>query len=442
MSKSARSFRWLLLISLFITQLDSGIISTNLSSMTRDLALIPQQRGWIIAIYTIGLLLATPVMGSLIDRIGYRAVFLIELGLYFIGVIGIALSQSFMMLMVGRLLQAFGSSSLLTLVVSLVFATQAQKVGNKVGSVGALVALSTIVAPIISVISLVKTHDWRAIYFILAALIAVMFLLGFFLMPKDEKTTVESFDIKGNTIFVIGLVAFNLLLSRGVRTGNMIEIGVFVVIIALALFWFMKIEAKREAQNQTVLFSKRLWQQPLYRTGLISGLVTGFVMSLFAFLPSFIEFSYQVDGRKAGSFMTLMAIGTLIGAKVAGMWTEKRGAMRATRGGMALIAISLVLMFLTLSSFGLFLASLFLFGLSIGMVMTVPLQVMVVEASPSDRNISLSLLSISKKMGMVVGTTVISLFAVMTHSIGLKPMLLVLIVCTVLSVVVLSKKER
>ena len=74
--------------------------------------------------------------------------------------------------------------------------------------------------------------------------------------------------------------------------------------------------------------------------------------------------------------------------------------------------------------------------------MTVPLQVMVVEASPSDRNVSLSLLSISKKMGIVVGTTVISLFAVMTHSIGLKPMLLVLIVCTVLSVVVLSKKEQ
>ncbi|WP_228385980.1 MULTISPECIES: hypothetical protein [unclassified Lactococcus] len=57
--KSTKSFRWLIIISLFVTQLDSGIISTNLSSMTRELMLSAMQKGWVVSIYTIGLLLAS-----------------------------------------------------------------------------------------------------------------------------------------------------------------------------------------------------------------------------------------------------------------------------------------------------------------------------------------------------------------------------------------------
>lgn len=53
-------------------------------------------------------------------------------------------------------------------------------------------------------------------------------------------------------------------------------------------------------------------------------IVTGLSMSLFAFFPSMIEVTFQLNARKAGSFMTIMAIGTLIGSKLAGYWTGKK----------------------------------------------------------------------------------------------------------------------
>ena len=84
-TKSEKWFAPLLVISLFITQLDSGIISTNLSSMARGLMLTPAEKSWIVSVYTLGLLFATPVMGSMIDRFGYRIVFLTELVFYFVG---------------------------------------------------------------------------------------------------------------------------------------------------------------------------------------------------------------------------------------------------------------------------------------------------------------------------------------------------------------------
>jgi MFS family permease len=439
-TKSERWFAPLLVISLFITQLDSGIIITNLSSMARGLMLTPAEKSWIVSIYTLGLLFATPVMGSMIDRFGYRMVFLTELAFYFVGVLGIALSQSFPMLLVFRALQAFGSSSLLTLTLSLVFAKTERKIGGRVGNIGALVALSTIVAPIISVVSLAKTHDWRNIYFVMACLIAIIFLLAFFIVPKVTNSETKSFDIKGNSLFVLALLAFNLLLTRGFSRGHIVELVVYAAILIIASTLFMKVETARENEKLAVLFSRKLWQVPAYRTSLLGGITTGLVMSLFAFLPSFIEMTFHLDARKAGSLMTVMAVGTFIGSKIAGIWTDRKGATHSTTGTMMLVFISLVTMYFSVVSFKVFLIALLFFGIAIGALMTVPLQVLVVEASPRDRNASLSLLSVCKKLGMTIGITIIGVLAHATGSLGFSQMLIGLMVVTLIFIFYMRKK--
>ncbi len=441
--QAVKSDKWvtpLFIISLFITQLDAGILSTNLSSMARSLTLAPAEKSWLVSIYTLGLLFATPIMGSLIDRFGYRLVFLTELVFYFCGVLGIALSQTFPFLLIFRALQAFGSSSLLTLTLSLVFANGARKIGDRVGNVGALVALSTIVAPLISVFSLMKTHDWRTIYFVLASLIGFIFVLAVVILPKVADKQTKSFDIQGNSLFVLSLLAFNLLLTRGFASGHWVELLFYAALLLISVASFIQVENAREKEQLTVLFSRRLWTLPSYRMSLIGGIVTGLVMSLFAFLPSFIEMTFQMDARKAGSLMTLMAIGTFIGSKIAGIWTDKKGAYHATKGTMALVFVSLAALFFAAASFQLFLLSLVFFGLAIGALMTVPLQVLVVEASPKDRNASLSLLSVCKKLGMTIGITLIGVLAHATGSLGFSHMLLGLMMVTIIFILFMRKK--
>lgn len=440
-SQSKNRINLLLLISLFITQLDSGIMSTNLSSISRTFALSPQEKSWVVAVYTLGLLFATPIMGSFIDRFGYRTVFLMELGFYFIGVVGIATSSSFTALLVARIIQSFGSSSILTLALSRVFMIHTHKVSGKVGNVGALVALATIVAPIISVVSLAKTQDWRAIYLVLAAMIFLIFLMAWVMIPKEILSSTETFDVKGNTLFVLALVAFNLLLSRLFISGNLVELLAYGILFCLTIGSFLVIEARREANQEKVVFSRKLWTIAKYRMSLIGGIVTGLSMSLFAFFPSMIEATFQLNARKAGSFMTIMAIGTLIGSKLAGYWTGEKSAYHATRDSMIAVIISLIILYFSVASLPLFLMALFLFGIAIGMIMTVPLQVLIVEASPQDRNTSLSLLSVSKKLGMTIGITLMSIFAHFTQATGVHSMILVLMVLTIAFVWTIRHKE-
>ena len=99
-----------------------------------------------------------------------------------------------------------------------------------------------------------------------------------------------------------------------------------------------------------------------------------------------IEATFQLNARKAGSFMTIMAIGTLIGSKLAGYWTGKKGAYHATRDSMIDSDYQLnypVFLGCFLTTF--FQLALILIWYCNRMIMTVPLQVLIVEASPQDR---------------------------------------------------------
>jgi predicted MFS family arabinose efflux permease len=97
-------------------------------------------------------------------------------------------------------------------------------------------------------------------------------------------------------------------------------------------------------------------------------------------------------------------------------------------------------MYFSVVSFKVFLIALLFFGIAIGALMTVPLQVLVVEASPRDRNASLSLLSVCKKLGMTIGITIIGVLAHATGSLGFSQMLIGLMVVTLIFIFYMRKK--
>ncbi|HPR80507.1 MAG TPA: hypothetical protein PK268_01120 [Enterococcus sp.] len=118
------------------------------------------------------------------------------------------------------------------------------------------------------------------------------------------------------------------------------------------------------------------------------------------------------------NFDSCIAVRTFIGSKIAGIWTDRKGATHSTTGTMMLVFISLVTMYFSVALFKMFLITLLFFGVSIGALMTVPLQILVVETSPRDRNASLSLLLVCKKLGMTLGITIIGVLAHETGSLG------------------------
>src|SRR5699024_7553291 len=74
-----------LLIRVFMTALDNGIISAALSTINSYFNFSATARTWGITLYTLGLKITTPIVGKLSDRYGRKKLFLIEIVIFTIG---------------------------------------------------------------------------------------------------------------------------------------------------------------------------------------------------------------------------------------------------------------------------------------------------------------------------------------------------------------------
>src|SRR5690625_3939268 len=80
-----------LLVGVFMAALDNGIISAALTTINRSFHVSATLGTWGITLYTLGLAVATPIIGKLADRYGRKKLFLIEIAIFTVGSLGIAL---------------------------------------------------------------------------------------------------------------------------------------------------------------------------------------------------------------------------------------------------------------------------------------------------------------------------------------------------------------
>src|SRR5690625_7517252 len=71
--------------------------------------------------------IATPIVGKLSDRYGRKKLFLIEIAIFTIGSLGVALSPNFGFFLGARLLQSFGGGGIFIIASSYVISTYTKK---------------------------------------------------------------------------------------------------------------------------------------------------------------------------------------------------------------------------------------------------------------------------------------------------------------------------
>src|SRR5699024_7275489 len=95
-----------LLIGVFMAALDNGIISAALTTINSSFNIDATAGTWGITLYTLGMAIATPIVGKLSDRNGRKKLFLIEIAIFTIGTLGEALSPNLTFFLAARIYQS------------------------------------------------------------------------------------------------------------------------------------------------------------------------------------------------------------------------------------------------------------------------------------------------------------------------------------------------
>lgn len=86
---------WTFIIGVFMSALDNGIISSALSTINYSFHVNEVQGTWGVTLYTLGMAIATPIVGKLADKYGRKKLFIIEISIFALGSLLVALSTSF-----------------------------------------------------------------------------------------------------------------------------------------------------------------------------------------------------------------------------------------------------------------------------------------------------------------------------------------------------------
>src|SRR5690606_23375874 len=142
------SHAWAMLlfsVGVFMAQLDNGIISAALTTINRHFDVSANWGAWGITLYTLGLSISLPIAGKLSDRYGRKKLFLVEVLLFGLGSLLVAVSPTFGVYLAARFIQALGGGGIFIIGSSHILSTvEPGKQAKYLGMLGAMNGIAAV----------------------------------------------------------------------------------------------------------------------------------------------------------------------------------------------------------------------------------------------------------------------------------------------------------
>ena len=406
--EKVRSHFWIYAIAVFISQLDGGTVSTMLPALTRTFGLSSVNSSWVAGIYTLGLVIGTPIASNLSDIYGAKKIFMGELGIWFLGALLTGIAPTYGLFLLGRFILALGDCGIIVLSINLMLHTAGhQRQGRKVSVVGVVSGLASIFAPIFVGLTLAFTGNWRAFYYSLLPFIDILFLLVWRILDNEVKEEQWQTDFPGLTAFTIFITSFMLFLTF-IQQFNTYKYLIFalIVVAAISLWTFIRVE-RNIAPNKMPFLPINLLKKPAYSLTMLLGLLGGTLFAVFIYIPTYVHTVFHLPMRLSGMTLVVTGLGSVIGSWIGGLMVDKLGNKRTLIISAASIGLSGLLIIFGLSQLRLFTIFSFILGLGLGSFMSAPLQVIAGRmAGKGNRVQAIGGLSTTKKIGATVAPIV------------------------------------
>ncbi len=326
----------------FMVVLDIAIVNVALPSIQTDLGFSQANLQWVISAYALvfgGFLL---LGGRTADLLGRRRIFMAGLILFTIGSLLCGLAWSEASLIGARAIQGLGAATISPAALAILMTTFAEGRERNIalgvwGAVGGFGAAAGVLLGGV----LTDALSWEWIFFVNIPVGLVAFALAPLLLRESRDTHVKTFDALGAFLVTGGLTALVLGITQGRDWGwsSGRTIGVFAAAAALLLAF--------------VVWEKRV-DEPLMRFGLLrtktvlGANVAGFILgtalfSMFLMLTLYMQQVLGYSAMKTGVAYLAVAGTSIIWANVAAMLVNRVGVRPLIAGGMALLAVGMLL---------------------------------------------------------------------------------------------------
>ena len=412
MSIDARAYerRWKILavlaISLFIVGIDNTILNVALPTLQESLDASPARLQWMVDSYLLvfGAFLLTA--GTLADRIGRKR--MLQAGIVVFGTASLlaGLSETADQLILWRSVMGLGAAFIMPATLSTITAVfPREERGKAIGIWAGLAAVGIGLGPLVGGL-LLRWFDWGSVFFVNVPVAAVALIAGFVLVPESRDPHPGRFDVPGALLSLGGMLALIASIIEGPSRGWLDPLvlagfGAAAVLSAAFVAWEMR--AASPMLDLTFL------REPRFSVSSLAVAASGFgLMGGMFVLTLYLQVTKGYSALEAGSAMTPIAIGLIIGAARSDALVHRAGPARVIALGLAVIAASLLVTFTWAPGTAYWVLAVTFFFLALGMgLVNAPGTALTMGSVPEEKaGIASGVNSVARQVGGAIGVAI------------------------------------
>jgi len=406
--QNLRPLLLILFVGVLMGALDLAIIGPALPAIQADLGLDTRALAWIFNIYVLFQLMGTPLMAKLSDRYGRRAIYVLNLALFGLGSLILAVAPSFEVLLVGRAIQGLGAGGIFPVASAVIGDTfPPEKRGQTLGLLGAVFGIAFLIGPILGGVLL--RFSWHWLFIINLPIVALLIWQSLRLLPGTRSKEPRPFDAAGALTLSLALGCLAVVFtetdaSRFLASLTSLPVLPFAVLAVVLTPVFWRLEQRAA---DPIVPPRLLGSLQMRLTGAIA-VGTGTLEAGSAFFPALAVAALGVTDYNASLLMLPSVLATTVGAPLTGRLLNRMGSRLIVQLGLAGVAIGTLMYALLDLNLALFIIGGVIGGLGFSALLGAPLRYIVLnEARAEDRGTAQGLLTVFLAIGQLSGAAVI-----------------------------------
>ena len=408
-----------LFLGVLMGALDIAIVSPALTPIQNFFGADDRAKSWIFTIYVLFNLIGTPLMAKLSDIFGRRSIYILDVGMFAIGSLVVALSPHnlFSVLLVGRALQGFGAGGVFPVASAVIGDSfPPEKRGSALGLIGAVFGIAFLIGPILGGIIMAFTV-WQWLFIVNLPIAVVVIILGLRLLPSSHPEAQHAFDWAGMLVLGVLLAALAYGLNQ-IDTQNFfhslvsLNVWPFLLLAIILIVIFPVIERRAEDPVLRIqLFASR---QAVLASTLAAGAGLGEVGMVF--IPSLaVAAMPSIINKESASYLLMpVVLAMAVGSPLVGRILDKLGSRLVVLAGSILAAIGMIMLGIPsiTSVLALFIVAGIVIGLGLSALLGAPVRyIMLNEAPASDRTAAQGAITLFTSIGQLTSSALVGAVA-------------------------------
>lgn len=427
--RMSKPHRWaalmVLMFAQFVLSIDLTVLNVAIPSMTLELQPTSDQQLWIIDVYSLVLAGLLVSASSLSDRVGRKKMLLSGAALFCIGSALILWANTPEAVIAIRALLGLAAAMIMPTTISMLrnIFTDAKERAFALAAWSVLGGLGMALGPIIGG-ALLEHFSWHAAFLVNIPLMAIVVVLGIFILPEIKVLTRGPWDILAALISLVGMASLMWGIKRlaaEMTLADPVALGALVLgIVCIALFII------RALRTNVPLLDVTLFKNKTFTAGILVALGSMFSMAALLFLLA--QWLQLVDGctpLESGVRLLPLAVASLIAGAITPSLAMRFPAHKVLVIGLALGAFAMLMLlpFMDHLTYLPVAISSALVGAGTG-VLAIGSAAIMNATPPAKASSAAAFEEISYDLGNVLGVAIMGSVASIIYRLGLDPSML------------------